>query len=51
MSNEENFCVVVDTKDGRSWHFCDELWKAIEEARREAEKDTVKHVKITLMFK
>ena len=47
----ENYCIIVDKKTGRSWHFCDELWKAIEEAREQAKQDDVLAVKMTLHFK
>lgn len=48
----ESYCVKVETKDGcRSWHYCDEIWKAVEEARHQCDRDNVKHVTVTLNFK
>ena len=46
----QNYCVVIDYKDGRNWENCSTLLEAIGKGRQAVKDDSVKRAYLTINF-
>lgn len=46
----QNYCVVIDYKDGRNWEWCSTLLEAIGKGRQAVKDDNVKRAHLTINF-
>ena len=47
---KQNYCVVIDYKDGRDWKYCSTLLEAIGKGRQAVKNDNVKRAHLTINF-